>query len=251
MAVHWGGRGPGHMSRRSAAQSSSPPAPSFDPATLFAAAQPGVWYDVQDLATMWQDTAGTIPAAVGSAVARIDDKSGNARNATQGTGSLQPILRDDGFRKYLELDTADDRLSFTFSGMTADSDVAMACRRTSAASQILAKSLGTLGVAESGSGSAATGGAGSPAYLVDGVAVPGGTAATRAQLYTAWSIDVNTLVEADGAGLNTWNVATTLPKASTCGVSRIYGFLARAGGFSADERADVQQYYAQILGITI
>ena len=88
-------------------------------------------------------------------------------------------------------------------------------------------------------------------HTFDGVAVPGGTAATRAQLYTAWPIDVNTLVEADGAGLNTWNVATTLPKASTCGVSRIYGFLARAGGFSADERADLQQYYAQIMGITI
>jgi hypothetical protein len=47
----------------------------FDPSSLFALSEPGVWYDPSDLTTMFTDTAGTTQAAVGQAVALVLDKS--------------------------------------------------------------------------------------------------------------------------------------------------------------------------------
>ena len=85
-------------------------APAFDPATLFASGEDGFWYDPSDLTTMWTDTAGTIQAAVGDPVARIDDKSGNGLHATQATATDRPILRQSGSLYYLEFDGAGDNL---------------------------------------------------------------------------------------------------------------------------------------------
>jgi len=86
-------------------------APAFDPATLFANGEIGIWYDPSDLTTMWTDTAGTIQATVGDPVARIDDKSGNGRHATQATLANRPILRQSGSLYYLEFDGAGDSLT--------------------------------------------------------------------------------------------------------------------------------------------
>lgn len=50
--------------------------PSFSPSTLFALAEPGVWYDPSDLTTLFQDTAGTTPVTTpGQTVALALDKS--------------------------------------------------------------------------------------------------------------------------------------------------------------------------------
>ncbi len=49
---------------------------SFSPASLFAANEPGVWYDPSDLTTMFQDAAGTTPVtAVEQGVGLLLDKS--------------------------------------------------------------------------------------------------------------------------------------------------------------------------------
>lgn len=46
-----------------------------------------VWYDISDISTLFQDTAGTTPVtADGQTVKRINDKSGNGYNATYSTG---------------------------------------------------------------------------------------------------------------------------------------------------------------------
>lgn len=83
----------------------------FSPLTLFAAGEQGAWFDPSDLATMFQDTAETVPAAVGAPVARIRDKSGRGNHAGQATAAARPILRmDGGGRHYLEFDGIDDRL---------------------------------------------------------------------------------------------------------------------------------------------
>lgn len=50
------------------------------------------WYDIQDLSTMWQDSAGTTPAVVGQPVGKILDRSPNARHATQATAGARPTL---------------------------------------------------------------------------------------------------------------------------------------------------------------
>ena len=63
----------------------------FSPLSLFAASEPGVWYDPSDLTTMFQDTAGTTPVTTpGQTVARINDKSGRGNNATQATAASRP-----------------------------------------------------------------------------------------------------------------------------------------------------------------
>jgi hypothetical protein len=49
---------------------------AFSPVSLFAASEPGVWYDPSDLTTMFQDTAGTTPVTTpGQTVALALDKS--------------------------------------------------------------------------------------------------------------------------------------------------------------------------------
>jgi len=51
-------------------------APAFSPSTLFALAEPGVWYDPSDLSTLFTDTAGTTPVTTpGNTVALMLDKS--------------------------------------------------------------------------------------------------------------------------------------------------------------------------------
>lgn len=86
MGVHAGGRGPGHLSRVTRFLG------GFSPASLFAASEPGAWYDPSDLTTMFQDSAGTTPVtATGQTVGRILDKSGRGNHATQSVLASRPI----------------------------------------------------------------------------------------------------------------------------------------------------------------
>lgn len=84
----------------------------FNPSSLFASGEQGVWYDPSDFSTMFQDSAGTIPVtAVGQPVGRILDKSGRGNHATQSTTTSRPILQIDGSGKYyLSFDGVDDWL---------------------------------------------------------------------------------------------------------------------------------------------
>ncbi len=89
-------------------------AAAFSPATLFTGGVQGAWYDPSDLSSMWQDSAGTVPAAVDSPVGKINDKSGNGNHATQATTARKPILRQAGAVYYLEFDGVDDFTRVTF-----------------------------------------------------------------------------------------------------------------------------------------
>lgn len=82
------------------------------PWSLFALGEKGAWYDVSDLASMFQDAAGTVAAAVNAPVGRLNDKSGRGNHAVQASASARPMLRiDGGGRHYLEFDGVDDFLS--------------------------------------------------------------------------------------------------------------------------------------------
>ena len=83
---------------------------AFDPASLFAASEPGAWLDPSDPATLFSDTAGTTQAGIGDPVALVLDKSGNGNHATQPTLASRPILRESDGLRYLELDGVDDFL---------------------------------------------------------------------------------------------------------------------------------------------
>lgn len=66
------------------------------PSVLFASGERGVWYDPSDMATLFQDAAGTIPVtAIGQPVGKVLDKSGNGNHATQSIAVRRPILRQD------------------------------------------------------------------------------------------------------------------------------------------------------------
>jgi len=86
---------------------------SFSPLSLFAAGEQGFWYDPSDFSTMFQDSAGSIPAtAVGQPVGLILDKSGRGNHASQPTAINRPILRQDaGGKYYLEFNGVNMSLS--------------------------------------------------------------------------------------------------------------------------------------------
>lgn len=85
---------------------------SFAVGSLFAAGEQGAWYDPADMATLFQDSAGTTPVtAAGQPVGKILDKSGRGNHATQATAGSCPLLQQDGNGKYyLAFDGVDDWL---------------------------------------------------------------------------------------------------------------------------------------------
>jgi len=83
----------------------------FQPSTMFAAGEQGLWLDPGDIATLFQDDAGTIPVtADGQTVGRILDKSGNSNHAIQATAASRPTYRTSGVLSWLEFDGTDDFL---------------------------------------------------------------------------------------------------------------------------------------------
>lgn len=80
---------------------------------LFANGEQGFAYDPNDLSTMFQDAAGTVPVTgVGQPVGLIRDKSGRGNHARQTTSASHPILRQNAITGayYLEFDGSDDFL---------------------------------------------------------------------------------------------------------------------------------------------
>lgn len=80
------------------------------PLAQFANDEQGGWYDFNDASTIWADTAGTIPAVSGDAVARVDDKSGNGNHLIHATAANRPIWTQDGTASHLTFDGANDHL---------------------------------------------------------------------------------------------------------------------------------------------
>jgi len=64
----------------------------FNPLSLFAGGVQGVWYDDSLTSSMYQDSAGTIPAALESPVGKQLDLSGNNNHRTQATSANRPTL---------------------------------------------------------------------------------------------------------------------------------------------------------------
>jgi hypothetical protein len=61
----------------------------FDPLSL----SPALWLDASDASTLYDAATGGSLVAADGAVARWEDKSGNSKHATQGTGSFQPVRK--------------------------------------------------------------------------------------------------------------------------------------------------------------
>jgi hypothetical protein len=83
----------------------------WSPLALFRGGEQGFWYDPNDLSTLFQDSAGTIPVtAAGQPVGRMLDKSGRGNHVSFGDGASRPMLRQNATTGayYLETDWADD-----------------------------------------------------------------------------------------------------------------------------------------------
>lgn len=67
--------------------------PPFSITSLWAAGEPGAWYDPSDLASQFQDAAGTIPVtAVEQPAGKILDKSGRGNHLAQPAASYQLVF---------------------------------------------------------------------------------------------------------------------------------------------------------------
>ena len=96
MTIHWG---------------SSALLPDFSPASLFSAGQQGLWYDPDEIVTLYQDAAGTTQVtAAGQGVGRILDRSGNNNYASQSVAADEPTYQVSPGRLAL---AASDRLIVT------------------------------------------------------------------------------------------------------------------------------------------
>lgn len=73
----------------------------LNPLELFAAGEQGIWYDLSDFSTLFQDSAGTTPVtAAGQPIGKIIDKSGRGNHATQPTAGSRPTLQQDAHGRY-------------------------------------------------------------------------------------------------------------------------------------------------------
>ena len=93
----------------------------FNPRSLFASGEQGIWLDPSDFSTLFQDAAGTTPVtALGQPVGKILDKSGRGNHATQSTAASRPTLQQDSNGMYyLSFDGTDDGMatpSINFTG---------------------------------------------------------------------------------------------------------------------------------------
>ena len=95
---------------------------------LFSNNEQGFFYDPNDLSTMYQDGAGTVPVTgVGQPVGLIKDKSGRNNHAFQTTSASRPILQRNATTGayYLEFDGADDFLQTGNIDFTATDKVSL------------------------------------------------------------------------------------------------------------------------------
>ena len=112
--------------------------------SLFANNEQGFFYDPNDLSTMFQDSAGTVPVtAVGQPVGLIRDKSGRNNHAYQTTSASRPILRQNATTGayYLAFDGSDDSLQTANIDFTATDKLSLfaGVNKLSSNTQIIAE----------------------------------------------------------------------------------------------------------------
>ena len=102
--------------------------PSFYPTSLFSSGEKGLFYDFSDMASLFQDVAGTTPiTASGQLSARINDKSGNGNYATQSNVAWCPQFLQAGGLSYMSLDGVDDEWATSAAMALGGADILTIC----------------------------------------------------------------------------------------------------------------------------
>ncbi len=225
---------------------------TFSPLSLL----PTAWYDPSDLSSMWQDSAGTIPAVVDSPVGKMNDKSGNGYHLLQATASKRPILRSAGGLYWLEFDGVDDFLGMAAGVFTRSiPNTRLSGLRTGGTS---GRIFGTYQ------------GANPSLYLgtTTTVGLQGGTGAIEAAVVAAADIvvseirDVVSSLQIDRGAATTGDAGVGTSDGTSIGgadfaaalyfTGRFYGSWERNGaGLSGAETIQMQDYYATKQGRTL
>lgn len=187
--------------------------PSFDPLTLYSGGKKGIWIKPRDWSTLFQSSGGTTAVTTATdPVGYAADQSGNAKHMVNGSAPGRPLAITVGSVNAIDFDGVDDKLvsgSVTAGDWTTmDFFLVVYLDTFSTSGWLVADDAVSrfFGVAQNGLDSAPSSGAGSPSYKVNGVAVPGGTAATRDQFYDALSTGGWLVVEANGLNLSAWTL---------------------------------------------
>ena len=134
----------------------------------------------------------------------IKELPGN--HSSQATASARPLISATGAIQYTTFDGLDDGMSTGAITLGSDMDCFIAVKRTSATGILLYTTAGSgvyLGALDATAG-AASAGAGTPTYAVNGVDVAGGTGTTRTQLAAAIPIGSWVVLEIRNANLSAW-----------------------------------------------
>jgi hypothetical protein len=129
--------------------------------------------------------------------------------STYNTSGFPLMRRHDG------IDDGTATAAFAAGTLTSNMDFFCVIRRESAADGTLAQQGAAatnqwFGAWQAGSGTSTRGSeTGTPTYVVNGTAVPGGTGTTRAQLHTAMPVGSILIVEAHNLDLSTWTAFNT------------------------------------------
>lgn len=219
----------------------------LDPATLFVGSGKGVWFDPSDLSTMWQDSGGTVAAAVDSPVGKINDKSGNGNHWVNTGGTDRPVLRSAGGLYWLEFDGVNDTFVTAPTTWAATSDCFAAIQSTDTQYLVYSDMDNTsafVGVAQDGNAGAQHLGVGTPTILVDGATA----GATRDTLHDAITGATPRVFEADGAAI-AFNRLLFGNYVSFEFAGKFYGGIICPA--NAGERARVRTYLGNKAGITL
>ena len=115
---------------------------AVSPASLFAASEPGAWYDPSDLTTLFQDSAGATPVTTaGQTVGKMLDKSGRGNHATQATLAQRPtygINPITGTRNLLTFTEQLDNAAWTLTAATVTANAGTAPDGTLTAEKLIA-----------------------------------------------------------------------------------------------------------------
>jgi len=243
----------GSASSTSAATAVVAAAPAaFTPASLTTSA----WYDPSDMASLFQDSAGTVAVtATGQPVGRMNDKSGNARHLLQATAASRPIFTIASGLSYLQFDGVDDGMASAATVFPASVDAFFAINNAANdLSYVTCLDPGDagnryIGVAASGSGAVTYAAASGPVTdVVNGVAVA--TPTTRDLLYTAIGSTAGKVYEGQAAMLGTWTVLAIANFGGFEFSGRHYGIVV-APVLSAANRAQVRTYLGAKAGIVL
>lgn len=233
---------------------------TFDPASLFAAAQAGAWFDPSDLSTLWQDTGAIAPVtSAGQAVARIDDRSGNGNHLVQATAAARPLYQvDSNGKAYLLFDGIDDWLGVAFgASMSMPWDRITAIRQVgwTLNRRIFGNRSG------GGTGQVLQSGTTPRIRLSDGTAGPenAGLAVGANGVVTERHISGASQLAINNQGYVTGNSGSTATNGLVVGGGaggtnlsniRFYGGVIRAGTMTDEEIANLRAWLAEKSGVT-